>query len=194
MNTSPAPRSLWLPVGLAAAALLWRIAKLKFGIADVIPNFAPWMALAFAGSIVMPRTMAWWMWPALLIGCDIAIGTGAIQSMWLVYACYGIAALIGSSLRGRVGILQTLFGTALGSVFFYVATNTQAWFVDPAYAKTFSGWLQCQTVGDLVHQPQSWVFLVKTLLSDLAFATLLIAAYNTEASVRQAPAMRLAAA
>ena len=193
MNASTT-RSLWFPVALAAAALAWRVAKLKFGVADVIPNFAPWMALAFAGSIVMPRTLPWWLWPALLIGCDVAISTGSISDMWLVYACYGIAAVIGSSLRGRAGVMQTLLGTAIGSVAFYVLTNTQAWFVDPAYAKTLAGWFQCQTVGDLVHQPQSWMFLVRALLSDMALAALLVAAYNTEASVRQVPAMRLAAA
>ena len=193
MNASTT-RSLWFPVALAAAALAWRVAKLKFGVADVIPNFAPWMALAFAGSIVMPRTLPWWLWPALLIGCDVAISTGSISDMWLVYACYGIAAVIGSNLRGRAGVMQTLLGTALGSVAFYVVTNTQSWFVDPSYAKTLAGWFQCQTVGDLVHQPQSWVFLVRALLSDLAFAALLVAAYNTEASVRQVPTMRLAAA
>jgi hypothetical protein len=194
MNSPTTPRTLWLPIGLVIAALAWRVAKLKFGVADVLPTFAPWMALAFAGSIVMPRTLPWWLWPTLLIGCDLAIGTGQIQFMWVVYICYAAAALVGGALRGKVGGLQTLAGTALGSVAFYLATNTQAWFMDPAYAKTVSGWLQAQTVGDLIHQPQSWVFLVRGLLSDLGFAALLVVAYKMETRFRSLPAMRLGTA
>jgi hypothetical protein len=194
MNTASTRQSLWLPVALAVAALGWRVVKLKFGLSDVIPNFAPWMALAFAGSIVMPRTLPWWLWPALLLGCDLAVGTGQIQYMWLVYACYGAAAIIGSQMRGKAGVMKTLLGTAIGSIAFYVITNTQAWYHSPSYAQTLAGWLQAQTVGDLVHLPQSWIFLVRSLLSDVGFAALLVLAYNSEASVRRLPTMRLAAA
>lgn len=194
MNSSPAPRSLWLPVALVVAALAWRVAKLKFGVADVIPNFAPWMALAFAGSMVMPRTLPWWAWPTMLIGCDLIIGTGQIQYMWLVYACYGVGAIIGSLMRGQVGFLKTLFGTAVASIAFYVITNTQAWLFSPAYAQTLAGWWQAQTVGDLIHFPQSWVFLVRSLISDLGFATMLIIAYTSEAAFRRPPQMTAARA
>ncbi len=194
MNTHSNHRSLWLPVALAVAALGWRVVKLKFGLSDLIPNFAPWMALAFAGSIVMPRTLAWWLWPALLLSCDLAVGTGQIQYMWLVYACYGVAAIIGSQLRGKAGVMKTLLGTAIGSIAFYVITNTQAWYHSPAYVQTLAGWWQAQTVGDLVHLPQSWIFLVRSLLSDVGFAALLVIAYNSEASMRRLPSMRLAAA
>ena len=188
MNTSAAPRSLWLPVALIIAALAWRVAKLKFGITDVIPNFAPWMALAFAGSIVMPRALPWWSWTVLLVGCDLVIGTGQIQYMWLVYACYGAAAFIGGRLRGQVGFLKTILGTAIASIAFHVITNTQAWYYSPAYAHTLAGWWQAQTVGDLIHLPQSWVFLVRSLLSDVGFATLLVIAYMSEAAFRGEPA------
>lgn len=193
MNSSPAPRSLWLPVALVLAALAWRVAKLKFGVTDVIPNFAPWMALAFAGSMVMPRTLPWWSWPTLLIVCDLAIGTGQIQYMWLVYVCYGAGAIVGSLMRGQVGFLKTLFGTAVASLAFYVITNTQAWMFSPAYSQTLAGWWQAQTVGDLIHQPQSWVFLVRSLVSDLGFATMLVIAYMSESSFRRSPQISVAA-
>ncbi len=187
MNTTSTPRSLWLPVALTVAALGWRVAKLKFGITDVIPNFSPWMALAFAGTVVMPRTLPWWLWPALLLGCDLAVGTGQIQSMWLVYACYAAAALVGSQWRGKAGVMQTLLGTVLGSVAFHVVTNTQAWFHSPVYAQTLAGWWQAQSVGDLVHLPQSWVFLVRSLVSDVGFAALLVVAYLSESAFRRSP-------
>jgi len=185
MKSDSPSRPLWLPVLLVAAALAWRVAKLKFGVADAFPNFGPWMALAFAGSLVMPRTLAWWLWPALLVGCDVVIGTGQIGEMWLVYACYGLAALVGGWLRERSSVLMTLGGTTLSSLGFYVVTSTQAWFMSPVYAKSVAGWVQALTLGDPAYQPQAWVFGMNALLSDVGFALLLVVAYNSEALVRK---------
>src|SRR3569623_207002 len=105
MKPAGSSRTLWLPLLLAAAALLCRVARLKFGMADVIPNFGPWKALAFAGTQLAPRALAWRVWPAVLVGCDALIGTGAMAEMWVVYACYGIAALAGSRLRKNYSML-----------------------------------------------------------------------------------------
>ncbi len=188
MNPSPtrdsSSRPLWLPVLLVAAALGWRVAKLKFGVPDFIPNFGPWMALAFAGSLVMPRSLPWWVWPALFVGCDLAVGTGQIGEMWLVYACYGLAAIIGGWLRKRPSVMRALGGTAMCSAAFYVVTNTQAWAMSPEYAKTFAGWVQALTTGDPAW-PATWIFGLNSLFSDLAFAFLLVLAYNGEAVVRK---------
>ena len=185
MKSDSSSRPLWLPVLLVAAALAYRVAKLKFGVADVIPNFGPWMALAFAGSMVMPRALAWWLWPALFVACDLVIGTGQMSEMWMVYACYGVAALAGGWLRQRSSVLLTLGGTALSSLLFYAVTSTQAWFLSPVYAKTVTGWMQALTTGDLAYQPQAWVFGLNALASDLGFALLLVVAYNSEALVRR---------
>ncbi len=188
MKSDSPSRPLWLPVLLVAAALAYRVAKLKFGMADVIPNFGPWMALAFAGSMLMPRTLAWWVWPALFIVCDRFIGTGQMSTMWTVYACYGIAAYAGSRLRGRSSVLLALGGTALSSLLFYVVTNTQAWYANPVYARSVGGWLQALTVGDPLY-PQTWIFGLKSMMGDLGFALLLVVAYNSEAIIRRLRAL-----
>lgn len=184
MKPAGSSRILWLPVLLAAAALLCRVARLKFGMADVIPNFGPWMALAFAGTLLAPRALAWWVWPAVLVGCDALIGTGAMAEMWVVYACYGIAALAGSRLRKNSSMLLAFGGTAASSLMFYVLTNTQAWFMSPVYAKNLSGWIQALTVGTPAW-PQTWVFGLNSLAGDLAFTLLLVIAYNSEALARR---------
>jgi hypothetical protein len=183
MKSDSSSRSLWLPVLLVAAALAYRVAKLKFGVPDAFSNFSPWMALAFAGTLVMPRRTAWWVCPALLVACDLAIGTGQIGIMWLVYACYGFAALAAGWLRKNSSVLTALGGTAVSSVIFYVVTNTQAWYIDPVYAKTVGGWMQALTVGNPLY-PQTWIFGLNSLLSDLSFALLLVVAYNSEALIR----------
>jgi hypothetical protein len=170
---------------LLLAALAWRVAKLHFGVTDVLPNFAPFMALAFAGSILMPRQLAWWVWPVVLLATDVAMQSAHIAEMSLVYVCYAVAALLGGLLRGRVGGFQAVLGTAVCSLGFYLITSTQAWAVSAVYTKTLSGWLQAVTVGDPAYQPQAWMFLVKALLSDVGFAVLLLAVYNREASARR---------
>ena len=185
MKPDSSPRSLWLPFVLAVLTLAYRVTKLKFGMPDQFANFSPWMALAFTGSLVMPRAVAWWVWPVLLVGCDLAIGTGQMDSMWLVYACYAAAALVGGWLRNRSSLLLALGGTVACSLFFYLVTSTQAWLINPAYAKNVAGWIQALTVGDPAYQPQAWVFGMNALIGDTAFALLLIVAYNSEALVRK---------
>jgi hypothetical protein len=189
MNT----RSLVLPAVLALVALAWRVAKLKLGLVDALPNFAPWLALAFAGAAVMPKQAPWWLWPALLLSVDLACHPQDIAGMWLVYVCLGAAALWGSSLRGNASIFGVLGGTIACSVAFYVITSTQAWLLNPAYIKSLIGWLQALTLGDPNYQPQAWVFLVRSLLSDLAFGSLLVLAYNSEAKARELAPMPVAA-
>ena len=169
---------------LAAAALAYRVAKLKFGVPDFASNFSPWMALAFAGSLVMPRSIAWWVLPAALMLCDAVVGTGQMGSMWMVYACYGMAALAGGLLRKRSSVMLTMGGTTVASAVFYFLTNTQAWLADPVYAKTVGGWIQALSVGNPAYPP-TWVFGLSTLTSDLGFAALLVVAYNSEAILRQ---------
>ena len=178
-------RSLILPVALAMIALAWRVAKLKLGMVDALPGFAPWLALAFAGAAVMPKQAPWYLWPALLLGVDLACHPQDVAEMWLVYACLGAAALWGSSARDKASVTGIIGGTVVCSVAFYLVTSTQAWFVSPAYAKSVAGWLQALTVGDPNYQPQAWTFFVRSLLSDTLFSAVLVLAYNSEAKARE---------
>jgi len=183
--TSGSRHIFLLPVALAFIALGWRVAKLGFGVADPISNFSPWLALAFAGSLVMPAAVAWWVWPLLLLVTDLMLATGEIGGMWTVYACYALAGLAGGALRGRLGGMGVVFGTVLSALVFYVVTSTQAWWVSPVFAKSVTGWLQALTVGDPAWQPQAWVFAVRSMLSEGLFAFVLVFAYNGEANWRR---------
>lgn len=186
-------RSVWLPISIAALAMAWRMAKLHFGLHDTLANFAPWMALAFAGSMVMPKKVPFWLWPAVMLGGDMLVHPQDISGMWLVYACFAIAALTGSALRSKRSVASLFGGTLVCSLGFYLVTSSQAWWMNPIYAKSAAGWLQALTIGDPSWQPQAWVFAMRSLLSDLGFSLLLVIAYNGEASMRQAVPMRLAA-
>lgn len=191
MNTNS--RSLLFPIVLAVTALAWRVAKLKFGMNDALPNFSPWLALAFAGAAVMPKRAPWFVWAVVLLGVDLICHPQDIAGMWLVYVCLGASALWGSSLRGKASIVNVLGGTIACSVAFYVITSTQAFVMNPAYMKNFAGWLQAITLGDPNWQPQAWVFFVRSLLSDIAFSSLLVLAFNSEAKMRELTPMPVVA-
>jgi hypothetical protein len=193
MNTKSDSRSLLFPIALAVIALAWRVAKLKLGMNDALPNFSPWLALAFAGAAVMPKQAPWFMWPALLLGVDLACHPQDIAEVWLVYVCLGASALWGSSLRGKASVVSVLGGTIACSVAFYLITSTQAFLMSPSYVKSFTGWLQAITLGDPNWQPQAWVFFVRSLLSDIGFSSLLVLAYNSEARARDLMPMPVAA-
>lgn len=192
--------SLLLPLILITAAAAFRYLKLGQGVqVPALENFAPWMALAFTGTLVFSKRVSFLILPLLLVVIDLA-ATGIRGVMhWEaigVYGAFAIAAGFASRCRGKLGLLGSLMGTLACSIAFYLITNTLSWFVDPGYTKTLAGWVQAMTTGLPGLPPTIW-FLRNSLLSDLAFSCLLLAAYNTEASFRRQktiPMLRTSAA
>ena len=196
----PKPRlSLVLPLLLVLAAAVFRYLKLgQLVSVPALENFAPWMALAFTGTLVFSKRMPFFVLPLLLVVIDLA-ATGLKGVMhWeaiAVYGAFGVAAFAASRMRGQIGLVGSLLGVVGCSLLFYFVTNTVSWFADPGYAKTFSAWVQALTTG-LPNFTPTIYFLRNSLLSDVAFSCMLLAAYNTEASIRRQetiPLLRTAA-
>jgi hypothetical protein len=183
-DSRPASRAFLLPLALIIAAAAFRWAKLKgYVTLEALENFTPWMALAFTGTLIFSKRVPFLLIPLLLAVVDIA-ATGLHVEALAVYLCFGTAAFLASRWRGRMGMVGTLLGVAGCSLAFYLLTNTVSWISAPAYAKTLSGWLQALTTGEPGYLP-TWYFLRNSLVSDLGFSLLLLAAYNTEAALRQ---------
>jgi hypothetical protein len=186
----PKARTIWLPVVLIALALVLRVVKSTAVGADVLPNFSPWMALAFAGTLLFPRVLPWWGVVAGMLLLDGVVQGGVLLdypgTMALVYGLFALAAVAGVRLRGKVGGLGTVAGAVVCSGVFYGVTNTLSWAVMPEYAKSVAGWAQAMTTG-LPGFPPTWTFLRNSLLSDAGFSVLLVLAHNVEASVRRMP-------
>lgn len=167
-----------LPLLLVLAASAFRYAKMK-GLVNLpaLENFNPWMALAFTGTLVFPQRVSFLLTPLLLLAVSVAaIGAGAVFQWEAagVYATLTGAAWLASRWRGRLGMAGGLLGVAGCSIAFYVITNTISWASYP-YAKDLAGWLQALTTGEPGHPP-TWWFLRSSLLSDLGFSVLLLAA------------------
>jgi len=183
-------RSLWLPLLLVGLALLLRAVKSTEAGADWLPNFSPWMALVFAGTLLFPRKLSGWWVLALLLTVDVLL-QGKVMLAYpltfaVVYGCMALAAVAAVRLRGQVGAVGMLLGVFACSLGFYLVTNTMSWMLMPEYAKSVSGWLQALTVG-LPGFPPTWTFLRNSLVSDLGFSAVLILAHNAEATVKALP-------
>lgn len=189
-DSKPPSRAFLLPVALVLAAAAFRFAKLKgFITVDVLENFSPWMALAFTGTLVFSRRVPFFAVPVLLIAIGLAATGWENVVRWeavAVYGCFAAAAWFAGRWRGQIGLLGGLTGVAGCSLVFYLVTNTVSWLADPAYARSLAGWIQALTTGiGTPGLPPTWWFLRQSLFSDLAFSSLLLAAYNAEASLRR---------
>jgi len=186
----PSGRALWLPAVLVALAVGLRAVKSTEMGADWLPNFSPWMALAFAGTLLFPKVLPWWSVVAAMVGLDLVVQGSVILAnpgtMGLVYGCFGVAAFVGSRMRGRVGGLGVVGGAVVCSLVFYGVTNTLSWMAMPEYARSVAGWVQAMTSG-LPGFPPTWTFLRNSLLSDAGFSLLLVLASQVEAVGRRLP-------
>lgn len=196
-SESPSGRALWLPVVLIVLAIGLRAVKGTEVGADWLPNFSPWMALAFAGTLLFPKALPWWGVVAAMVGLDVMVQGSVILdypgTMALVYGLFAAAAYAGVRLRGRVGGLGVVGGAVVCSLVFYVVTNTLSWMVMPEYARSVAGWVQALTSG-LPGFPPTWTFLRNSLLSDAGFSLLLVLAHNVEAVGRRVPKLAWARA
>ncbi len=105
-----------------------------------------------------------WTWPSVLVRA----------------CCFAFALPIGRLVAAHKSWPTLLGGSLAASFLFYLATNTDAFVRDPAYAKTFAGWLQALTVGRPEFPPTIYFFR-NTLVSDLCFTALFAAAMEAAA-------------
>jgi hypothetical protein len=85
--------------------------------------------------------------------------------------------------NGGAGVANTLGGTLVCSVLFYLITNTFCWATEAIHAKTLEGWVQCLVTGT-PGLPPTWVFFRNSLMADLIGAGALLLVYNGEAVMR----------
>ena len=169
-----------LPMLLVLAAAAFRYAKLKGMIhLPALENFSPWMALAFTGTLVFPRRVPFLLTPLLLLVVSAAALGAEAVFQWEalgVYATLAAAAMLAGRARGKLGLAGSLAAVAGCSIAFYIITNTISW-ASYGYAKNLNGWIQALTTGE-PGLPPTWWFLRSSLLSDLGFSVLLLAAHR----------------
>jgi hypothetical protein len=193
---NPNAPAIALAIFLLVFAAFFRVLRL-----EMLPewsNFAPVMAIALCGALVLPGWLAFAVPLGALFLSDVVLNLhyGMAPIGWqdfVRYGCYGLGVASGISLRRlNAGLPLTLSAVAGNALFFYLVTNSISWLAEPAYAKTAAGWLQALTVG-VPGYPPTWTFLRNSLASDLLFTGAFLAAFHLTTR-RASPALATAPA
>ena len=151
--------------------------------AMALGNFSPLAATFLCGAAFLaPRMAVLVPFGAFLISdviLNLHTGRPVVGAMTLVLlGTFLVVWVLGDAWRQRRGPRWALFGgCVVGTVFFYLITNTFAFAVNPAYTKTLAGWIQALTIGQPNFPPTLW-FLAKSLVGNLAFTAIFIAAFS----------------
>ena len=181
------PETPWLAGGLLLLLAGWRVLlgwmtkhELASTLPGWLPGFTPIAALAVGGGFLLPRRFALALPLGTLLASDLALASIYGQAMGPVmtvsrYGALIVLALLGAALRTRrFGRGAMVAGSLVGSVLFYVVTNTGSWLGATEYPQTLAGWVQALTIGTPGFPP-SWVFFRNSLVSD-ALVSMLLAA------------------
>ena len=175
------PERMVAPLALLLIVVAYRVVLGIAGSSDLhgLHNFAPVAAVALCGAVFLSRRLAVVLPLAILFISDVVLNLvhyhKPLFTLEIIprYLALLLIVMLGMRLRGRVRLPGLLAASFVGSIIFYMITNTGSWWTEPAYAKTFSGWIQALTVG-LPGWPSTWWFYRHTLLSDMLFTLLFV--------------------
>ena len=169
------------PLLLLLVVVLYRVVLGMAGSNDVqwLHNFSPIAAIALCGAVYLPKRIALALPLAMLFASDLMLNLFHYHRPLLTfeiiprYVALVLITGIGFALRGRAQLPKMVGASVVGSIIFYLITNTGSWLAEPAYAKTAAGWVQALTTG-LPGWPSTWWFYRHTLLSDVIFTLLFV--------------------
>ena len=174
------------PILLVLIAIVYRVVIGVAGMTHMqwLHNFSPFAAIALCGAIYFPRRIAILAPLAAFFVSDLILNAyylatphvTSIVSVRMIpeYLALGLSAAIGWKLRANPKAGLILGASVLGSIAFYVITNTGDWLVEPLYAKTLAGWVQALTTG-IPGYPPTITFFRNTVASDLLFTAMFVA-------------------
>ena len=174
------------PILLVLIAIVYRVVIGVTGMTHMewLHNFSPVAAIALCGAIYFPRKIAILAPLAAFFVSDLILNTyylatphvTSIVSTRMIpeYLALGLSAALGWKLRANPKAGLILGASVLGSIAFYIITNTGDWLVEPLYAKTLAGWTQALTTG-LPGYPPTITFFRNTAASDLLFTAIFVA-------------------
>ena len=180
-----------------------------------IPGLMPWnfsvaYAFAFCAGVYFRGATAWWLPLGVMAATDIGLNVyyqhvNPDSNVWSApnlanlafnYAAYAVLILLGRRFKPQSRFVALLGGGLLGTVLFYLITNTASWFFNPfnnpEYSKNLAGWIIALTKGTGGY-PSTWEFFRSTLLSGGLFTALFVAAEKLTAPA-ESPADKTAGA
>ena len=163
---------------LVFAASRWHTVDQEGNLEPLLPyNFSAAHALLFCAAFWLPGWLGWVLPMATIIVTDLLLNSFVynepllLQSSIPIWISLGIFVVLAKWLAKRRSYSRVFLGTFIGTLLFYLVSNTMAWFGNPAYVKNFAGWIQALTVG-LPGFPPTWFFGLKSLLGTSLFTGL----------------------
>lgn len=144
------------------------------------PNFTPLAAIAlFAGAQFTDRRAAFVVTLGTLLLRDAILGFHLL--MPFVYACYSLNVCLGFLLRADQRPWRIATATFVGSVIFFLVTNSAAWALLGTFPQTFAGLIACYVAGI--------PYFGNTLSSDLLYSIVMFGGFALAQS--RIPSLRL---
>ena len=163
---------------LVFAASRWHTVNQEGNLEPLLPyNFSAAHALLFCAAFWLPGWLGWVLPMATIIVTDLLLNSFVynepllLQSSIPIWITLGIFVVLAKWLAKRRSYSRVFLGTFMGTLLFYLVSNTMSWFGNPAYVKSFAGWIQALTVG-LPGFPPTWFFGLKSLLGTSLFTGL----------------------
>ena len=163
---------------LVFAVSRWHTVDQEGNLEPLLPyNFSAAHALLFCAAFWLPGWLGWFLPMATIIVTDLLLNSFVynepllLQSSIPIWITLGIFVVLAKWLAKRRSYGRVFLGTLIGTLLFYLVSNTMAWFGNPAYVKNFAGWIQALTVG-LPGFPPTWFFGLKSLLGTSLFTGL----------------------
>ncbi len=173
-------RRMILAILFVLVAVIYRVVLGIAGSAhlDWLHNFSPFAAIALCGALYLPRRLAIAVPLVALFVSDLFLNAHygiALVSLAMLpgYLALGLCVALGLRLRETPQLARILGATVVGSIAFYVITNSAAWLVEPLYPRSAAGLWQALTTG-LPGYPPTLVFFRNSLASDLLFTLLFV--------------------
>lgn len=179
-NSSDARAALIASLALFFSILVLRIVVASSGFAH--GNYIPMVGMILCGAYFFRKPIQWLVPAAAFLVSDIWITTQVYNSEFslaypLVVVCvYTGLVLLSRSMGTRMTrLVPALMTTVVGVLGFYLVTNSVSWLTNPAYLKTFGGWIQALTTGDPAYAATpTWMFLRANLIGSLAFTSVFV--------------------
>jgi hypothetical protein len=171
---------MFAAITLILATIAYRVAFTFSGVQADWANFSPLAAIAICCAAFFNRKTALIIPAAAIFFSDLLLNAhynAALfdTGMFSRYFSFALVLLLGFRVRQqqRFQLLSLFLSTVIGSLIFYVITNTDAWLTLPGYSKTLAGWIQALTIGTPGYPP-TYLFLRNTMASDLLFTALFV--------------------
>jgi uncharacterized membrane protein len=165
---------------LIIAVTLYRVCYAWAGSPAAWGNFSPLAAVLLCSAAYLPRKYILLAGLGPMVLADLVLNAHYHVPLFDTetlarYFCFGLVLLLGYLVRKQQQhkVLFLFGATVVGSILFFVITNTATWLSIPDYAKTLPGWWQALTVG-VPGFPPTLLFFRNSLFSDLFFTALFV--------------------